>query len=654
MNVAPWRLGTVLLFAASMIAPSAHAYRATLTVDKCLAGKIKTLGKSAAAQAGCQSKAAATGDGPAGDCVAKASTALTNGFGKLDAKHPSCPGGTGNGALFAARTLAHAGAVAETVGSTPGGSKCDAAKNKCVGKYVAGITGCYAKAAGKTGIVDNALGGCTAKSAAKLFDGLKGCLDKGAAADDCASPGNQGAALAAAADAFLDTQVCLLDPTGPLARPEDPVVFTGADVPSLNGIAPGDLVAFRYDGGWVQVPVQVDERAIISFDDVYDHVGGFWCGSNCGGGFTRLDYTDAGTFTGPDPDATVDADDEIVLMAADAGAARAGTVPAPVGVVGGTGLELTVLDPLTCETGYVYLFQQTGALDPSAGEQYVTYDFDLLSGPYLTTYNLTTDPNPEDTTITTDVYERHFIDRWVQDRLRIFKGGATGVDILDRHKTQFYPDYCGRTEDSFTGRDGSTDVEGAFVANRSGPVRAIRSYVGANSGPRSQRQHLYYRAREDETSFLRVHGIPSIMVFHDYSAAASGMTYANDDNPSGVTIDGAPDVVAPGPLDWELVTGPQGSLVVAGWVDTNLAVTVTSFYRDDAGSTNCTGDDTASIGASGAYVDGGIADTEPEWGNYLSGVRVLYYDAPGLGPADAATRSAWARTPLVPIAVAWP
>jgi hypothetical protein len=418
---------------------------------------------------------------------------------------------------------------------------------------------------------------------------------------------------------------------------------------------PDELVAFRWAGAWQQIPLQVDERAVVSFDAVYDGVGGSWCGASCGGGYTRLDYTDAGTFAGADPDPALDADDEIAFMAADAGADRAGMAPAPAGTTGG-GIELTVLDPLTCEIGYVYLFKQTGVLDPGAGQQYVTYDFDLLSGPYLTTYNLTTDPNPENTTVTTAVYERHFIDRWVQDELRIFAGGATGVDILDRHKTAFLPDYCGRTEDSFTGRDGSTDVEGAFVANRVGPVRAIRSYVGANSGPRSQRQHVYYREREDETSFLRVHAIPSIMVFHDYSAAAVGMTYANNNNPLGVTIDGTPDVVTPGKLDWELVTGAQGSLVVAGWVETDLAVTETSFYRDDAGSTMCTGDDSASYGASGAYVDGGIADTDPvnPVSGSLAGVRVLYFDAPGLTTAQAAQRGEWARTPLTTLAVAWP
>src|SRR5712691_8482433 len=56
-----------------------------------------------------------------------------------------------------------------------------------------------------------------------------------------------------------------------LNRPEDPVVLTGADVPTLTGIAPHDLVAFRYsDGAWEQIPVQVDERDLKTFSNVYN------------------------------------------------------------------------------------------------------------------------------------------------------------------------------------------------------------------------------------------------------------------------------------------------------------------------------------------------------------------------------------------------
>ena len=42
-----------------------------------------------------------------------------------------------------------------------------------------------------------------------------------------------------------------------LDRDRDPVVLTGAELPSLLGLAPSAVVAFRYQGGWVQIPVQV-------------------------------------------------------------------------------------------------------------------------------------------------------------------------------------------------------------------------------------------------------------------------------------------------------------------------------------------------------------------------------------------------------------
>ena len=113
-------------------------------------------------------------------------------------------------------------------------------------------------------------------------------------------------------------------------------------------------------------------------------------------------------------------------------------------------------------------------------------------------------------------------------------GTATGADIVDRHKALFAPGYCGRSEDTFN------DAEGAFIANVVGPLRAIRSYIGANSGPYTQRTHVFYDQREDILTDLRVHAIPSVMDFWDYSPAASGMRYTNDRNLSGVIVDGEP------------------------------------------------------------------------------------------------------------------
>ena len=73
-------------------------------------------------------------------------------------------------------------------------------------------------------------------------------------------------------------------------------------------------------------------------------------------------------------------------MAKDAG----GPAPAsrePAGVVANSGVQVRVTDPLASDVeGFVYLFRQSGGLDPSAGANYVTYNFNLLSGNYKTTY----------------------------------------------------------------------------------------------------------------------------------------------------------------------------------------------------------------------------------------------------------------------------
>jgi hypothetical protein len=431
-------------------------------------------------------------------------------------------------------------------------------------------------------------------------------------------------------------------PTSTLIRPADPVVVTGSQVPALVGATPGDVVAFRHtpESGWQQVPVQVDERAVVNFGTTYH---------SSPNNVNVLTYTDPGTWAGADPNPALDADDEIAFMARDAG----GRPPAfgePAGVVHNSGVEVRLQDPLTNQTGAVYLYRRSGALDPGAGQQYVDYDFDLLSGDYKTTYRFADGPNPEDTAVTTPYYRHHFSDRWTSDALTITAPGASGVDILDRHKSLFAPGNCGRSENTFN------DAEGAFIVNKSGPVRAIRSYIGANSGPSTQREHIFYDRREDIRTYLRVHAIGSIMDFLDYSPAASGMTYSNDRNQTGVTIDGNPDTVAPGAPSWEKVDGPQGALVITGGFAANFAVTSTNYYLDDSTPpvTQCTGDAFA-YGSSGTWVTSPIPCTDPATActNTLTGTRVLWFDAPGRSAADAALARDRTQKPLVTAFAPW-
>jgi hypothetical protein len=419
-----------------------------------------------------------------------------------------------------------------------------------------------------------------------------------------------------------------------LNRPEDPVVLRGAQVPALAGVAAVDVVAFRWVDGWDQVPVQVDERKSVDLGTVYN---------GAAMGFATTVYADPGTFTGADANANVDGDDEVAFMAKDVGPEAPGDASAPAGTVAGSGVKVKVRSTLSGATrdGWIYLFKRSGNLSPGAGESYVRYDFQLLSGAYKTTYKLQDGPNPENTTVTTPYYVDHFSDRWLNDQLKVKAGNASEADILDRAKALLGPGSCGRSEDTFD------DAEGAFIANRAGPVRAIRSYIGANSGPLTQREHIFYEQREDIRTFLRVHAIPGPWDFFDYSAAASGMTYRNNLNTGGVTIDGKPDTPAAGQLAWESVDGPQGGLSMAHSTVTDIAgFTSTSHYLDDStpgtgAETQCTGDAQA-FGQSGPWLNFNLPNTDPRTAGFksLTSTRTIYFEEPG--KANGAARAAQA------------
>jgi hypothetical protein len=101
-------------------------------------------------------------------------------------------------------------AIAEAQITTLPVNRCLAAKIKCISKYTAGMAKCQASAAAKTGTID---GECTAGAAAKLADGVKGCLDKAATNEDCADSTSQATALKDVADDYLMASLCVLDPT---------------------------------------------------------------------------------------------------------------------------------------------------------------------------------------------------------------------------------------------------------------------------------------------------------------------------------------------------------------------------------------------------------------------------------------------------------
>ena len=331
-------------------------------------------------------------------------------------------------------------------------------------------------------------------------------------------------------------------------------------------------------------------------------------------------------------------------MAKDAGGVASGADPN--GVVAGSGRAIAIVDPLGNPTGYIYLFLTDGTLSPAAGKNYADYTYRLTSGNYKQTYN-TGGNNPETSTGVTSRYRVGFKDRWIHDETRITVGTATGVDILDRHKVAFAPGVCSRSTDTFSAGGG------AIIASIDGPVRAIRSVLGANSGSTTQRDWTMYEGRMDVTTFIRVHAIRSLFINIDWSPAAVGMTYHDNLNPGGVTVDGKPDTMNAGHLTWQLLTGKPGSVTIARHHKTDIPNWIakqSSFYDDDATPswTQCTGDAFA-FATAGSYVSSGVPNTDPLRGpaNSLTDAQTLYYEAPGVTTSLAAARAAAAASPLV-------
>lgn len=395
--------------------------------------------------------------------------------------------------------------------------------------------------------------------------------------------------------ALLLYAACLLSATPAQAakqqlldRPHEPIVLTGAQLETLLGADPDLLVAYTYSesklgrGRFKRVPVQADERVVVDF-------GRSPFGAAPSGdatvygtppvGASALQYADPSTFVGADPDPALDADDEIAFMAADAGRRAPRDAKLPKGVRRSGATRVAIEDPLTGARGSIYLFSSKQPPAP-AGDDYVSYSFQLASGDYRTTYDRGDGPNPEASQVSTDHYRAGFSDRWLLGSMSIVAGDATGAGILDGYKFAFTPGSCARSEATFS------DAEGAFAANIDGPVRAIRSYVGANSGPYTERTHVFYRSRHDVITDLRVHAIPSLFNYYDLSAAATGMTYLNSANPSPAAVDGIDDPVSDALASWHLWSGSQGSFFATGRVESSFDQqiangTMTGFYGLD-------------------------------------------------------------------------
>jgi len=467
-----------------------------------------------------------------------------------------------------------------------------------------------------------------------------------------------------------------------LNRPSEPVVLDGSALPKLIGNDPMHIVGFAWDGKvWHQIPVQVDQRDLVSPGQIYHLPTSSY--PNLFGTTTpykilvytppatlTAGYTSSATYTPPDSNPMFDSNDQLSFLANDSGQQVGSSVANPAGVDGTTREQVTATDPLTpSQVGYVYLFHSDTLTGGGAGTDGVNYTFSLDSGSYTGTYKMGTGSlapnntwgfNPEHSTVVTPSYSQDFGDRWLNNGLAITSGGADGANILER--THYYvTNTCSRSEDTF---DGGADNpgEGAFVVNISGPVRAIRSYIGANSYTSTVNTDIFYPDREDTVTELRGHaGLPGYGSADDFVTGTTGLTYSDPAN-SHIPIDGSPDAFTPiayttgstPPASWQMVSGPQGSLVTVRTIDTSISgLNATTVYQDrnPASPAQCTGD-AAAWGENGFNLTspvGSVPITDPTLTATPATLvlnRFRYFEPPNLPVASAATIDMEARTPI--------
>lgn len=435
--------------------------------------------------------------------------------------------------------------------------------------------------------------------------------------------------------------------TSTLNRINDPIILKGNQLTNLSALQPAQIVGFKFMGSWIQIPIQIDEMNLL---DIVSPYGPLAVGSNIPPSPNNPKirfYCDPATYIGVDTDPLFDSDDELVAMVTDAGGLSNGTTP--TGTIPASCTQVTINDPLG-GTGYIYLFQQDGSLQQDAGQDYVNMTTDVFSVAGFPAHN--SGWNNENTTITSSKYSWHFSAEWVSDEYKLT--GGTNVDILDRHKSFFAPGFCQRSENTFS------QAENAYITIKDGPLRVIRSYMGANSGPLTQRTHLFYEGRQDILTDLRVHTISAIFDAFDFNSNANGMIYTDQNTPAGVTVDGQPDQVGTATVEWIQLQGQQGTVSVLYRTITDILepqeASFGNYYDDNSSNpnSNCTGDG-QHWGASGGsilFVSSQNVCTDPFSGgcattyNSLQGQRIIYSDDASASTTSAATYNSQYNNPL--------
>jgi hypothetical protein len=169
---------------------------------------------------------------------------------------------------------------------------------------------------------------------------------------------------------------------------------------------------------------------------------------------------------------------------------------------------------------------------------------------------------------------------------------------------------------------------------------------------------IFYPQRSDSTGDLRVHAIPGVMAFDDFTTGLTGMAYSDDQN-TGVPIDGHLDTIKAAHVPtWQMVSGAQGSIVTARSISTDMTgLQLSTYYLDQnpASPVPCTGD-AAAWGQNGVQIlgpaGGQVPCTDPtrtgcsSAAKRFSVTRYRYYAGANLSSTSATAFAGHALSPL--------
>ncbi len=361
-----------------------------------------------------------------------------------------------------------------------------------------------------------------------------------------------------------------------LKRETDPVIISGADLPSLLGMPIDRIGAFAADpsGSLAQIPFQIDER---------DSSGAL--------------VFPFGPKKNKDSDTSFDANDELIFMARDAGASAVKLAPPPGA---GRTHEIALRDPVDGGAAWVYVFAFDAA-PPRSDVDYVSMSSDGLR-----------------------ITARNYSTSFCKDapigfcRLSLSeKGGGNGANYMDRLKVRATAKLrvvgakMNKNESSFTSE---------ILAWIDGPARVIRRTNNKMilfwkiPTPGSVIDNVYYA---DSFIYPTEVDVPfdigslleefNFRVYTDHNKNAKGKIFLNTENPEPVKIDGemsaAEKKLDLSPYEWMFIGGAAPG-ARGGWInrlffDEGIKAKPYLFYMDDASKPDPPESERGMIGAIG-------------------------------------------------------